>query len=212
MQGKNSQFPPLTPMFPEFKMFSSPFLLLAFVALGTTLPSTPSKRQSTTTPYQIHGVEDPIYHLYLQGLPGSLSTPVMGPEATGEYYIIDETIQSQNTSLYLNIGNSSTSYLPLSLDATATTTAWGLEGDTIITESGSVYGRRRFSLPITFLLPFILSLTSLSHLIPSPTELNFLVCNSTTEGYFNLYLQTGSDVPTNETCSNYQTIHLPCLC
>jgi hypothetical protein len=44
------------------------------------------------------------------------------------------------------------------------------------------------------------------------TELNFLVCDSATDGYYNLYLQTGSDEPADQTCSNYQTIHLPCLC
>jgi len=43
-------------------------------------------------------------------------------------------------------------------------------------------------------------------------ELNFLVCSSATTGYYNLYLQTGSDTPSGQTCSNYQTIHLPCLC
>jgi hypothetical protein len=46
--------------------------------------------------------------------------------------------------MYLNIGTSTTSYLPLSFNSTASTTAWGLEGDTIITESTSSYGRRKF--------------------------------------------------------------------
>jgi hypothetical protein len=43
-------------------------------------------------------------------------------------------------------------------------------------------------------------------------ELNFLVCNNAASGYYDLYLQTGSDTPSGKTCSNYQTIHLPCLC
>lgn len=71
----------------------------------------------------------------------------MGPEATGEYFAIGSTIQSQNTSLYLNIGTSAASYLPLTFDATANTTAWGLEGDTIITEQSSSYGRRALAYP-----------------------------------------------------------------
>jgi hypothetical protein len=66
----------------------------------------------------------------------------MGPEASGEYFLIDSTIQSVNTSLFLNIGTSSTSYLQLFFHATANTTAWGLDGDTIVTESTSTYGRR----------------------------------------------------------------------
>ena len=90
--------------------------------------------------------------------------------------------------MYLNIGTSTTSYLPLHFNSTASATAWGLEGDTIITESGSVYG----------------------------WQLNFLVCaadeTGAPSGYFDLYLQTGSDTPVGRNCSNYQSIHLPCLC
>ncbi|TAQ83829.1 hypothetical protein B7494_g7847 [Chlorociboria aeruginascens] len=159
-------------------------LLLTLVSLTISLPTDLTHRQ--TKPYQIRGVSDPIYHLYLQSLPGNRqsppliiphsilttpeSTPVLGPESTSEYYTISDTIQSTNTSLYLNIGNSTTSYLPLTLDTTASTTAWGLEGDTIITTTGSSYGR----------------------------QLNFLVCASEAageSGYYDLFLQQGSDVP-----------------
>ena len=118
----------------------SSLLLLALAALTHALPTV--EVEAATKPYQIRGVEDPIYHLYLQGLPKDKSVPVMGPEATGEYFTIGNTIQSTNTSLYLNIGTASTSYLPLSFNTSASTTAWGLEGDTIITETGSSYGRR----------------------------------------------------------------------
>lgn len=44
------------------------------------------------------------------------------------------------------------------------------------------------------------------------TELNFLVCSSSTSGYYDLFLQTGADTPSGKSCSNYQTLHLPCLC
>jgi hypothetical protein len=118
-------------------------LLLPLARLSFALPTT-EVHPRQTKPYQIRGVEDPIYHLYLQALPGSKSTPVMGPVATSEYFVIGDTIQSTNTSMYLNIGTSTTSYLPLSFNSTASTTAWGLEGDTIITESTSSYGRRKF--------------------------------------------------------------------
>jgi hypothetical protein len=43
-------------------------------------------------------------------------------------------------------------------------------------------------------------------------ELNFLVCKSTDASYYDLYLQTGSDTLSGRSCSNYQTVHLPCLC
>lgn len=116
---------------------------LVALTIGVPLDSSNDIAKRQTKPYQIRGVQDPIYHLYLQSLPGNASTPVMGPEATSEYFTIGETIQSTNTSLFLNIGEASTSYLPLSLDTTVTTTAWGLEGDTIITTTGSSYGRRK---------------------------------------------------------------------
>jgi len=38
-----------------------------------------------------------------------------------------------------------------------------------------------------------------------------LVCKAD-GAYYDLYLQLGSDVPGGRTCSNYQTVHLPCLC
>jgi len=123
-------------------MFSTIFLSL--LAVASAMPTT-SLEPRATKPYQIRGVEDPIFHLYLQALPGDKSTPVMGPVDSSEYYVIGTTIQSTNTSMYLNIlpAVGGKSYLPLSLNATSSTTAWGLEGDTIITETGSTYGRRK---------------------------------------------------------------------
>ncbi|KAI3535160.1 hypothetical protein CABS03_06027 [Colletotrichum abscissum] len=136
-------------------------------------------------PEKIRGVTDPVYHLYLQAYPKDKSIPVLGPEASAEFFNIAGTIQSANSSSYLNIGGDATSYKTLSLSNASGTSAWGLEGDTIITTQSSSWGRR--------------------------TELNFLVCQLDTS-YWQLYLQTGSDVPTGRNCSNYQTIHLPCLC
>ncbi|KFX93677.1 hypothetical protein V490_04746 [Pseudogymnoascus sp. VKM F-3557] len=124
----------------SFTLLSAASLAASAAAVPLDIAGDIVERQ--TKPYQIRGVQDPIFHLYLQSLPGD-GSPVMGPEATSEYFTIGDTIQSSNTSLYLNIGEASTSYLPLSFDATATTTAWGLEGDTIITTNGSPYGRRR---------------------------------------------------------------------
>jgi hypothetical protein len=126
-----------------FKMYS---LLLALPLLTRAFPtSNPSFLPRQDKPYQIRGVQDPIYHFYLQALPSDPSVPVMGPEAAGEYFTISNTIQSTNTSMYLNIGASETSYLPLSFGEVATTTAWGLEGDTIMTLPGGEFGRRKFS-------------------------------------------------------------------
>ncbi|KAF8859662.1 hypothetical protein BDZ45DRAFT_589609, partial [Acephala macrosclerotiorum] len=135
---------------------------------------------------QLRSVQAPIFHLYLQSLPTSKSTPVMGPESSSEYFNLGSTIQSLNSNMYLNIGNKvdGKSYLPLSFRTTSNTTAWALEGDTVITSTGSTDGR----------------------------QLNFLACESGTNGYYAIYLQTESDTPSGVTCSNYQTIHTPCLC
>lgn len=46
---------------------------------------------------------------------------------------------------------------------------------------------------------------------PIFTELNFLACNLD-GSYWQVYLQTGSATPSGATCSNYQSLHLPCLC
>ncbi|KAF2995927.1 hypothetical protein E8E14_004162 [Neopestalotiopsis sp. 37M] len=73
----------------------------------------------------------------------------MGPESSSEYFDVNGTIESTNTTRYLNVGSDSTSYKTLTLDEAANTTAWGLEGDTIITTTGSTWGRPQFpGLPI----------------------------------------------------------------
>jgi hypothetical protein len=113
---------------------------LLFALPVFSLPTTSTASASTVG--KIRGVRDPIYHLYLQANSKSPSTPVLGPESAADDFTIGGTIQSRKTSQYLNIQNATTSYKPLKWEATATTTAWGLEGDTIITVQGSSYGRR----------------------------------------------------------------------
>ncbi|KAI0965383.1 hypothetical protein F4678DRAFT_335091 [Xylaria arbuscula] len=144
-------------------------------------------------PEQIRGVTDPIFHFYLQAYPQNSTIPVMGPEASSEYFnIANGAIQSANSSAYLIVGSDTTSYKTLSLSSSSSSAAenttapgWALEGDTIITTTTSTWGR----------------------------QLNFLVCQvGSGSNYWQVYLQTGSDVPTGKTCSNYQSLHLPCLC
>ncbi|KAI5848669.1 hypothetical protein DFP73DRAFT_337725 [Morchella snyderi] len=151
---------------------------------ATTTPSTTTTTTAASTASAagqlIRGVSTPIYHLYLQSLAG---VPVMAAEATALRFIISGSIQDTTSGLYLNADSSTTSYKPISFGATATTTGWGLEGDTIITTNASVFGR----------------------------QLNFLACETSTSGAYKLYLQTGSDTPSGETCT-LQTLHLPCLC
>ncbi|KAI0602390.1 hypothetical protein F4775DRAFT_588622 [Biscogniauxia sp. FL1348] len=172
------------------------FLLAAVLIPATT---------TTAKPEQIRAVQDPVFHLYLQAYPNDPTVPVMGPEAGSEYFDVGATIRSTNTSAYLNIAApddaaAAASYKTLVFGGEAeeggATDAWGLEknpltfffsggyqGDTIITTTGSAYGR----------------------------QLNFLVCELG-DGFWQVYLQTGSDTPAGETCSNFQTLHLPCLC
>ncbi|KAI0182969.1 hypothetical protein EV127DRAFT_353745 [Xylaria flabelliformis] len=141
-------------------------------------------------PEQIRGVSSPIFHYYLQASPQDPTIPVMGPEASSEYFnIANGAIQSANSSAYLTVGTDSTSYKTLTLSASSAGTGaapgWALEGDTIITGTSSKWGR----------------------------QLNFLVCKvGSGDDLWQVYLQTGSDVPAGKTCSNYQSLHLPCLC
>jgi len=72
---------------------------------------------------------------------------VLGPESAADDFTIGGTIQSKNTGKYLNIQTASTSYKPLVWGPAGDTTAWGLEGDTIITVQGSSYGRRELTPP-----------------------------------------------------------------
>ncbi|KAF2273275.1 uncharacterized protein EI97DRAFT_436152 [Westerdykella ornata] len=160
-----------------------PYFLPALFLLPSAL-SAPVINAAAATVGKIRGVRDPIYHLYLQANAKNQTIPVLGPEASAEEFTIGSTIQSKKTSQYLNIVSASTSYKPVVFGPTGETTAWGLEGDTIITTQGSSFGR----------------------------QLNWLVCKSTDSGYYDLYLQTGSQTPSGRSCSNYQTIHLPCLC
>lgn len=70
--------------------------------------------------------------------------PVMGPEATSDFFTIDGTIQSTNSSAYLTIAAGDTSYKTLRFaDSSAGGDVWALEGDTIITGQGSSWGRRK---------------------------------------------------------------------
>lgn len=131
---------------------------------------------------------------------------MLGPEASGRRFLISGSIKDTGSGLYMNVDTASTSYKPLSFGATATTTGWGLEGDTIITTNGSPYGRRK--IPLCFQFGEELLLTDS---IGVPVELNFLACTTTTSGYYRLYLQTGGDMPSGQSCTS-QTIHLPCLC
>ncbi|KAI1164782.1 hypothetical protein F5B18DRAFT_236639 [Nemania serpens] len=137
-------------------------------------------------PQQIRGVTSPIFHYYLQPYPQDPTMPVMGPEASSQYFnVASGAIQSANSSAYLMVGADSTSYKTLKLSpGGAPAPGWALEGDTIITGTSSAWGR----------------------------QLNFLVCKLSGGDYWQVYLQTGSAVPAGKTCSNYQSLHLPCLC
>lgn len=118
--------------------------LLSLLPVTLSHPTSLSPSVAAATVGKIRGVRDPIYHLYLQSLPSTPSTPVLGPESSADEFTIGGTIQSKKSGLYLNIQNATTSYKPLKWESAGSTTAWGLEGDTIITVQGSSYGRREW--------------------------------------------------------------------
>ncbi|KAF8602401.1 hypothetical protein BDV93DRAFT_607609 [Ceratobasidium sp. AG-I] len=176
-----------------FSMRLFAYIVSALVCAGAALAlATPTVKDVSSSPAeaaaaavgtQIRGVQDPVYHLYLQNSGG---TPVLAAESTAASFVISGSISlvSSSPTVYLNVLSASTSYKPLAFNSTATTTNWGLEGDTIITTTSSPWGR----------------------------QLNFLACATSTTGKYDVYLQTGSDVPSGRTCTNYITLHLPCLC
>ncbi|TFK75440.1 hypothetical protein BDN72DRAFT_885876 [Pluteus cervinus] len=101
---------------------------------GGTPPPPTSTTSSGPAPTgsQIRTVVDPVYHYYLQNNGGK---PRLGPEGSSGHFTIGSTISLNNgdgSKVYLNVGNNTASYKPLSFDTTAVTTNWGLEGDTII--------------------------------------------------------------------------------
>lgn len=159
------------------------FVLTLQTTLAAPLDPKDATRAAAATVGKIRGVREPIYHLYLQSNPKNCkstpphhitfpttrpkltntyavtaSIPVLGPEANADEFTIGGTIQSKKTSLYLNIDTATTSYKPVSWGASGSTTAWGLEGDTIITVQGSSYGRREFFPIFVFLFPVVLLL------------------------------------------------------
>jgi hypothetical protein len=113
-----------------------------FVTLTTLIASLVGL--ASAKPEKIRAVSSPIFHYYLQAYPKDKTIPVMGPEGSAEYFNIGGTIQSTNSSMYLNIGSDTTSYKTLTFVAAGDTKAWGLEGDTIITTTGSSFGRRKY--------------------------------------------------------------------
>ncbi|KAG9021759.1 hypothetical protein FRB95_001502 [Tulasnella sp. JGI-2019a] len=150
----------------------------------TTTSSAPASTTTgtTTTGQEIRADQDPVYHFYLQNSGG---TAVLGPESGDGAFTINGTILDNTTGLYLNIGpTTGFSYRQLTFDKTATFSGWALEGDTIITATTSSYGR----------------------------QLNFVVCETSVSTIWTVYLQLGSDVPAGLTCTNYISLHLPCLC
>lgn len=93
----------------------------------------------------------------------------MGPESSSEYFDVAGTIESVNTTRYLNIGSDSTSYKTVTFGNASTTTGWGLEGDTIITTTASTWGRREFC--FSFALPWLTAAADRSSLQSSTSWL-----------------------------------------
>ncbi|KAI0675337.1 hypothetical protein C8Q78DRAFT_965493 [Trametes maxima] len=109
-------------------------------------PPTTTASGATPTGSQIRADQPPVYHFYLQSsaplaaltpIPWPGGKPVLGPEASSGYFTIGSTIAlngADGSTQYLNVDEgAAASYKPLTFDAVATTTDWGLEGDTIIT-------------------------------------------------------------------------------
>ncbi|KAG8911110.1 hypothetical protein FRC00_007058 [Tulasnella sp. 408] len=135
----------------------------------TTKTSTTSSKTSTTTAPAGTGVQIRTVQdpVYHLYLQNDGGTAVIGPEASSGHFTINGSIKLNGANLYLNIASGTTSYRALTFDSTASFTGWALEGDTIITSQSSQYGR----------------------------QLNFLACQTSVSGEWQLYLQLGNDQP-----------------
>jgi hypothetical protein len=72
-----------SPHIPNFSKMLALALLVPALALAAPLSSSTSSVTAATIG-KIRGVRDPIYHLYLQASSKSPSTPILGPEASGD--------------------------------------------------------------------------------------------------------------------------------
>ncbi|KAK2764945.1 hypothetical protein FQN54_008644 [Arachnomyces sp. PD_36] len=151
------------------------------LAAASALLSLASAAPTVAAGEKLRGVTDPIFHLYLQvGEDGT--SVVVAAEATAGEFTITESVQETTSGKYLNVQEADTSFKPLAFGAQENFSGWGLEGDTLITTDASEYGR----------------------------QLNFLACETETADVYQMYLQTGGDMPEGSCTS--QTLHLPCLC
>lgn len=108
--------------------------------------------------------------------------PILGPEASSGYFTITNTVQL----------NSATGGQPLffNVNMTETTSYKSVSLDSTATTT---------------------DWTMSGDTIVAGGQQNFLVCPISGSANFDLFLQTGDDVPSSA-CTDWITIHLPCLC
>ncbi|KAJ3873622.1 hypothetical protein F5051DRAFT_418732 [Lentinula edodes] len=111
-------------------------------------------------------------------------TAVLGPESSSGYFTIGTTISlpgDDGTTLYLNVDTSDTTVSYQALTF----------GPTAVTTDWGLEGDTIIE--------------------TDPRQLNFLNCATSDATVYSLYLQTGNDSPTGQTCS-LTSLHLDCLC
>ncbi|KAJ8696894.1 hypothetical protein PTI98_006718 [Pleurotus ostreatus] len=109
--------------------------------------------------------------------------PMLGPESSSGRFTIGTTIS-------LNGADGSKLYLNVDQSSTASYKALTL-GTTATTTDWALEGD--------------------TIITTAPRLLNFLACASSDPTFYDVYLQTGNDLPAGKTCSSV-TMHLPCLC
>ncbi|KAJ4481237.1 hypothetical protein J3R30DRAFT_2424303 [Lentinula aciculospora] len=108
---------------------------------------------------------------------------VLGPESSSGYFTIGSTISIPGDSgtLYLNVDSSDTTVSYQALTF----------GPTAVTADWGLEGDTIIE--------------------TDPRQLNFLTCATSDASVYSLYLQTGNDSPSGQTCS-LTSLHLDCLC
>jgi hypothetical protein len=73
-------------------LFTTPSLLIPIIVNLSTILSSTLPLPSYSTRSKIHGVRDPIHHLYLQANARDASIPMFGPESSAGICVIGDTI------------------------------------------------------------------------------------------------------------------------
>ncbi|PVG04888.1 hypothetical protein CPB86DRAFT_803597 [Serendipita vermifera] len=148
----------------------------------STAPTTTVTGGQSTNPSDGKQIRTVVPPVYHLYLQLINGKPLLGPEATSGYFVYGTTVA-------LVMADKSKLYL--NVDTSVSTSYKPLSFSTTATTTNWNMSGDTFRVGNTQ---------------------NFVVCSISGSSNYELWLQTGSDMPSGRSCTNYVTIHLPCLC